>query len=542
MATNPMNRGVQQLLAKLKFSLALVVALAITSMGVGLTHRLLRTEAAGTAESVQSPPPAVSGDKLPAGKKSEAAEAAKRRSQEILDEALRELEASEQRSKSTINAELRADMAGVQVRLGDRDAAKKLFEQASAVVAALPFNNSSQWLKLTHTAAEAGALEEALAAAGRIPKGDQYHETGYYYVATAMARQRREKDVRRVLAMIDEGQSRPAFSSGPLAQLALAHAAAGDIPAALRIVERLPDPASQVQVLAGRLFLDKSTVDYPYQPGVAILQARSGDKAAARKTLERVAELVASIPPDNKARPIRAATPLTALACAQATIGEFAAARKTADAIPIANKVAKSVAVAALVRQLAQAGRTEEARTEVERLTGVIQVHALMHYGAALAQSGDRKSAAASFERAHVLLDEVTLKNGRDSLAHALSALRADAGDFKGAMQTAGAYLEQDSLGYNTIAGIQAEAGDFAGALKVYDRLKRSGGNGWDLQLLRRIAKTQAERGESKAALEWIARLGSHMERACALVGVADGIARAQAAPKEHTGNARDRN
>ncbi len=41
-------------------------------------------------------------------------------------------------------------------RLGERDAATKLFEQASTAVVALRFNSSSQWLKLARKAADAG--------------------------------------------------------------------------------------------------------------------------------------------------------------------------------------------------------------------------------------------------------------------------------------------------------------------------------------------------------------------------------------------------
>jgi hypothetical protein len=47
-----------------------------------------------------------------------------------------------------------------------------------------------------------------------------------------------------------------------------------------------------------------------------------------------------------------------------------------------------------------------------------------------------------------------------------------------------------------------------------------------EAQRLAGDAKLEAERGESKAALEWIGRLDSHFARANALMGIAEGIMR----------------
>ncbi len=372
-------------------------------------------------------------------------------------------------------------------------------------------------------------LDEAIAAARRIPQEDGYHRTALHDAGMAMARQRREKDVLRVAALMDHPES---AASEFLEQLALAHAAAGAIADALRIVERIRDPGSRVHALAGHVWVNKSVVHYPNQPGVGILQHRAGHKAAARKTLERAAELVASMPEDkrmDKPLAVQARTrAATALACAWACVDEFAAARKAADGIQ--HNVGKSVALAALVHELARAGRTKEAMADVERLTGAIQVHALMHLGAGQAEAGDRKGAVASFERAHVLLDEVTQKNGRHVLAYALIIIRADAGDFAGAMRTADAF-DDESGGLPYIAHKQAET-DVAAALKMAAKLSRSRNDFRLFLMLRRIAKEQAQRGGAKAALDWIGRLDAHLERAYALVGVADGIAGTEAAPR----------
>jgi len=53
----------------------------------------------------------------------------------------------------------------------------------------------------------------------------------------------------------------------------------------------------------------------------------------------------------------------------------------------------------------------------------------------------------------------------------------------------------------------------------------------WKLNILRSTAELQAQRGDSKAALEWIGRLDSHLARANALMGIAEGILTATRPP-----------
>jgi tetratricopeptide (TPR) repeat protein len=223
-------------------------------------------------------------------------------------------------------------------------------------------------------AARAGEVEEAIAAALRIPKENPDRDTALQEAATALARRRQEKDALRVAGMV-EGEEMKSWTGPSLREdLALAYAAAGKIPEALRVVERMKDPSSQVTALLGRAPFSMSWAECPAQPGVALVQAKAGDKALARKTLERAAELVASMPKDAPGR----AGALTALAGAQARLGEFAAARKTVEGIQ--RETGKAIALAALVRQLAKAGRAQEARREIDRLpVAATQVHILMH-------------------------------------------------------------------------------------------------------------------------------------------------------------------
>jgi RNA polymerase sigma factor (sigma-70 family) len=522
------------LLTKLKIPLALVVALAIT--GTGVAYRFLPAPAEGAAGTLQPLPkrefPAVGGQAATPPKQAPG-KPVPVRSQDFLDQALEEFQAAKDEQKE-LPHRLLADMAGLQAQLGDRDAARKLFEQANDIVAALDDRQQpGEWRMVALAAARAGEVDEAIATAERIPKGDQYRDITFQEVATELAKRRQAKEALRVAAMVESEETRSWLAPMLLEDLALAHAQAGNIPEALRVVERMKDPASRVKALVGRTHLNM-TYDYlehPQDLGVALLQARAGDKARARKTLERAAELIASMPEDKTPR---RASALTTLASAQALLGEFATARKTMEQIQ--NETGKAIALAVLIRQLAQAGRAKEATGEIDRLpAGATQVHALAHLGAGQAKAGDQKAALASFERAHQLIGELPAETDRMTQSHILSTIRADARDYKGALQTVETYIPENTLAYANIAYPQAKAGDFAGALaiveKIKDRHPRRGLDWWKLNTLRAIAELQAQRGETKAALEWIGGLDSHLARANALMGLAEGTVKTTRPP-----------
>ena len=102
-----------------------------------------------------------------------------------------------------------------------------------------------------------------------------------------------------------------------------------------------------------------------------------------------------------------------------------------------------------------------------------------------------------------------------------LATVRAEAGDSKGAIQTAETYNPNYTLVYANIAYAQAKAGDFKGALKLAEKFPDS--DWWKLNILQATAEYQAQRGQAKAAREWIGRLDSHLARAYALTGAAEG-------------------
>jgi RNA polymerase sigma factor (sigma-70 family) len=514
------------LLAKMRIPLTLVLALALALAGTDALHRFVPTQAAEAQPSPKRDQP-VAGGQAAASPKPGAAKTAAG-GQKFLNDALKEFEAAANEPGEELRHRLLANMAALQAQLGDREAAKKLFAQANDMVAALDESQQSmEWHFVATTAARAGEVDEAIAVALRIPKGKQDRDYAFQQVATALARQRLEKEARRVAAMVEDEEMKSGLGATLLEELALADAWAGNIPEALRGVERMNDPSSQVTALLGRIRLNM-TYDYPVDPsawGVARLQAKAGDKALARKTLQRAADVIASMPDDTTPR--RRARALTQLACAQARLGEFATARKTVEKIQ--HETGKAIALATLVRQLAQAGRVKEAMTEIDALpVGTTKVHVLTHLGAGQAEAGDRNAARTSFRQAHLLIEKLQREEDRLSQGGILATVRAEAGDYKGAIQTAQTYNPTYTLGYANIAFAQAKVGDFTGALEIAEKLNnrqpRLNPDWWKLRILEATASLQALRGESKSALEWIDRLDSHFARAWALMGIAEGL------------------
>jgi hypothetical protein len=94
----------------------------------------------------------------------------------------------------------------------------------------------------------------------------------------------------------------------------------------------------------------------------------------------------------------------------------------------------------------------------------------------------------------------------------------------------------EKALAYLEIAQMQARASDLNGAAKMFDQVLGFEGRvpevPFGVWLLRALASAQAEAGEEKAAQAWIAKLQSPNRKAWALVGLAEGIAKQQAANK----------
>jgi RNA polymerase sigma factor (sigma-70 family) len=495
-------------LIKLKLIVALVLTLGMLGAGT-----------AWTLQSADKSPAkgAPAAGKTVAVQKDDAAKKAQARSQEVLHDAFKEFNAATNEPRD-LRHRLLADMAILQARLGDRRAALKLFEQARDIVDALPDESRiNEWRMLAKAEAKAGAMDEAIATTRRIPEGNPSRDSTFQEVATELAKLMREKDALKVGDLIENPQQKSWVRNMLLEQAVLAYANAGKIPQALRMADRIEDVATRVSVLAGVVYYNLWFVDYPNEPGIALLQVKAGDKAGAEKTLRRAVELAATLMDEQgKARA------LTEVACVQARMGNVDAARKTAEGIT--REEGKAIALSCIVRAHVKAGQVKEALAAVNQApNAATKVFLMTQMGGGQAMAGDRKGARESFRRAHVLLAEVE-PNDRNLHAHNLASAQANAGYFQDAMETDRAFLPEGNLGYFNIAYARAEAGDFAGAVKAAEELQDF--EWWKGNLLRHTAQLQTERGHEKAALDWISRLEAPLMRANALLGVAEGLLR----------------
>jgi hypothetical protein len=407
------------------------------------------------------------------------------------------------------------DMAVFEKTLGRRDAARKLFKEADDLISAAPKPDPGELRMLVGALAKAGEKTEAVAAARRIPADNQYRDISLQEAATELAKLRREKDALEVAGLVKKDPERSTWLRPMILQeVALAHARDGDVAEAFRVIERMELAASKITTLAGVVYTNRSFGDYPHEPGIALIQAEAGDKAAAKKTLEKASGLAAAIT-DKGSKEYS----LTALVCARARLGDVAEARKVAKGIT--NKGFKVIAEAVIARSLVKAGNVKEALAEAAKQTDPLaRAHILTHIGEARAAAKDAKGAIESFAAAHTLLEGVE-ENARRGEAHILVSARAEAGDDDGAAKSAKAFLREHDLGQVNRAYASAKLGDYAGALKLAEEQEAGW---WKGNTVRAIAMEQTRAGGEKAARAWIAGLGSPQLRANALFGVAEGI------------------
>src|SRR5262249_37910130 len=242
---------------------------------------------------------------------------------------------------------------------------------------------------------------------------------------------------------------------------------------------------------------------------IARTQAEAGDRAAARKALEKALAAANGLPaPDpTDPSPFQARQALNArsyalqkIAEVQAALGDARAAEQTLAALPEEAKESKQFA---------------------------------LH---------DSKIRAGDFKAARKMADSTPpnrtpwdMWEGRDRYLAVIAIAQARAKDFKAAAETLGQITQ---LGSRIAAnvGVARELAR-AGQKERAAHLRRQAvpkpetvgpDKGWSddmREALRQLAATQAEIGAAKAAREWIAKLPSPFTRSFVLLGVIEGLA-----------------
>ena len=239
---------------------------------------------------------------------------------------------------------------------------------------------------------------------------------------------------------------------------------------------------------------------------------------------------------------------LSAIAAAQAEVGDIAGALQTAGKIDYAS-AGKIDYAASLARALSAIAA---AQAEAGDIAGALQTagkigdahhraEALSSIAAAQAEAGDKAGARATAAEALQIAEKITAGFLGTMALIDIAAMQAEAGDIAGALQTAGkigdAHYRAEAL--SSIAAAQAEAGDKTGArATLAEALQTAGKIDYAVFLagaLSAIAATQAEAGDKAGAratlseaLQTAGKIGNAFNRARALSAIASALAKTE--------------
>jgi tetratricopeptide (TPR) repeat protein len=420
------------------------------------------------------------------------------------------------------------ECAVLQARAGDAESARKTFQQAKQIIQTLPQQNQpEEWRSLARSLAQAGELEEVRAVIAVLPDpGQNYGGTPEAFrnivlseCASVLAKAGKSKEA---LELSKQSDAASRFATPPSRLfhfVALYHAKRGDLNEARRAVDQITDPIQKLGTLAGMIYgsgVAPQTRDLPSEPGIALIQDETGDHNGARRNLKLALEIAGSIKePRVKTRGF------AIIACAQARIGDIAGARKTLEQIPAESNL-NELAQVAIAKAQAAAGHGKEALQAVEKLSTMsLRVYGLSQVAIGQASAKDLEAARDTGKKAFELIENLPEGEHLGAL-RLLSEARALARDFEGARETASRITFNNHVfAYASIAYIQAQSGDVKGALgTVEDNMK----GWWHDRTLQSIALVQAERGEEKAALAWTRELTKPEPRGYTLLGVAEGM------------------
>jgi hypothetical protein len=286
---------------------------------------------------------------------------------------------------------------------------------------------------------------------------------------------------------------------GEIAEIAATQADLGDFTGAFRTISMIKDKVERadglsqiasIQANTGNInaaFHTAETVkDMPIAKAVALLaiaraQAKDHDQVAVQATIQEALQTALLIKPNE----IRYYRTLPAIAQTQAEIGDIKGALKTAKMIKVEFQEDAFIdAIKKIARAQACAGDIKGALETVKAINnGVEKVNALLEIAETQAEGGDIKGAFQTIKE---------IKVGRFFILEKIAIAQAKAGDLTGALLTADAINVKDSVG-------RAHA-------------------------FHAIAAARVKVGEAKKALAWASNLSTPIEKAYALLGVAEGL------------------
>jgi RNA polymerase sigma factor (sigma-70 family) len=437
----------------------------------------------------------------------------------LLDRAVEIMDRCEDKSAATTRLLYR--LAILQARDGDRKAARATFARAEALILEgwTPDTRTFEWHELAKAQAEAGEVDAGMTTAARIV--GEMRKFTVQEMATAMARAGNFVQARQVADKVGDANQRDIA----LMDIATALADAGDFRAALSMAETIKSPPIRVLVLTGNEF--GIVKEFTQMGGIALIQAKAGDRTGARETLRRAVAMAEKIDKGPEAGKVRAW-----VARAEARLGEFATAKRWAEraaafdkAGPGGSSECRDVALQEIAIAEAEAGRFDDALSTARTIKSPFRrVQALNGVAVGHARAGQRDKCRAAFAEAKNVAEKST--NGdvvNTTLYCYIVSAQANAGEFDAAEKTAALTGGNLSLSRSNIAYARARCGDFNGALKDVDQLNGNGDAFTRTHTLQYISQKQTVAGDERSALARAETLTSPLDKAATLLGVVEG-------------------
>ncbi len=303
-----------------------------------------------------------------------------------------------------------------------------------------------------------------------------------------------------------------------LLEIALRHAEARDWKAVQNTVASISSADAKIKALAGitNAGVQNIAPGLPQSPGIALIQDKQGDRAAAQHTLDQALDLAKELKGNDNVQA------WAAILCTQARFGDIVGAQKSLSMIPTTSPF-YAVSLTAIAKAQAAAGQEKATLATIDKIALLPRkLEGMAHVVVGLAESGNMQGARAVADKAIELAKAAPGQQARRSLA-TLTRGQAIAKDFEGAFKTAAAISELDGSVYPSIAYWQGVHGDMKGALKTLEEHRDAQESAW-VGNLEQIAYYQAQHGQAKEALAWVRQQSAPEVRAYGLMGVAKGL------------------
>ncbi len=355
---------------------------------------------------------------------------------------------------------------------------------------------NSAYGAIAESQAAAGNLKEALKTAHFI--GDPYHNSrAIEAVVLEYVRSSNFKSAIETAQLIKSDVLR----IGALTEIAAAQVKAGDTVGAFQLVDRAQDDYGKSRIVGGIAaaqveqgendaalktaanFKGKSFSDWPLYE-VAKALARAGNLRMAREMAEKLREQLRFVTWEE-------------IAVEQAKMGDVKGALELASSIP----------------------------RPIHRYDNLpsVQLGAIGRIANAQAQTGDFKGA---LETAALIPPDVRgcdiCGSYKDEVIGKIGRIRAERKQYLAALEIAGSlkFYEKEEI-IKTVAVTQADDGEIENALQTVSTIENIHYRATTFQ---RISLSWTKTGKKAAALAWAEKLSAPLERAHAMVGIADGL------------------